>query len=678
MFIKVLYKLTAISLLISACSNESSFSPAATTTIPSDDNEFVLSGETVSGVSQKGPFIKGSTVTLYELDEKLNQTGIHYSTTIDNDDGKYHIDSVVLSKPYAWMIVKGNFIDEITGKKTTNPITLNGLVKVEKNKDININILSHLAFNRIQFLVQQGLSISQAQKQAEVEVLKAFNIDDDGTPFENMDIFANGEGDAKLLAITLILLNAYEGDIAKTTDLLAQITYDLETDGVWNDTNLIENLEYRTYESTGDAFISARKNMKSITTQSIPEFEKYINKFISLNHSGIVWGHCFNESELQRDSYEGKLHICLDSMWVEYTGFRSLNDPVVDTTGKFGTLVDTRDNHVYKTLTLKFDNGDSAVWMAENLQFKKSVYTRAEVNQDLCPDGWHISNDKEWEIMLQASKEYYQYGELLFNQGFEYSEYGYSGEKCYFMSELDHSSYRTNCDGHSQDYAKIRCIKDYIEPITDTSKYGTLTDKRDGRTYKTLDIELPDGTTATWMASLLEYKISKDEDSSLYNIPGVAQTYTYNQILNKPDVTDTTELYPLLIAAEKGDTIIQGICPENYHIPNHQDWDNLLSVTKENEQIKKILLHTQRSFNKTTNEYEFINKILKFNFDITGNLVRGIEQCMSYRPNHPGSCYTYTVPPYTYTDIDKAKTANTWPSLWPETPNEFVLRCVKD
>ena len=677
MFVKSLYKLTAISLLISACSNESSFSPAATTT-PSDDNEFVLSGETVSGVSQKGPFIKGSTVTLYELDEKLNQTGIHYSTTIDNDDGKYHIDSVVLSKPYAWMIVKGNFIDEITGNISLEQITLNGLVKVEKNKDININILSHLAFNRIQFLVQQGLSIPQAQKQAEIEVLKAFKMEADDKPFENMDIFANGEGDAKLLAITLILLNAYEGDVARTTDLLAQITYDLETDGIWNDTELIKNLEERTYNSTEETFITARKNIKSLTTNSIPDFETYINKFISPNHSGLVWGHCNNESELQKN--RGELRICHDSLWVSYNGFRTLEDPIVDTTGKFGTLIDSRDNHVYKTLTLKFDNGDSAIWMAENLELKKTEYTIEEVNQDLCPNGWHISSFNEWQKMFEATEVNYQYGEILFNQGFEYGGSEDSDEKCYFISEKDFIlPYRTICsDGHSQDYAKIRCIKDYIEPITDTTKYGTLTDKRDGRTYKTLDIELPDGTTATWMASLLEYKISKDEDSSLYNIPGVAQTYTYNQILNKPDVTDTTELYPLLIAAEKGDTIIQGICPENYHIPNHQDWDNLLSVTKENEQIKKILLHTQRSFNKTTNEYEFINKILKFNFDITGNLVREIEQCMSYRPNHPGSCYTYTVPPYTYTDIDKAKTANTWPSLWPETPNEFVLRCVKD
>ena len=142
-------------LLFSACGSDSTSSQTT-------NAEVILSGESISGVSQKGPFVKGSIVKLYELDEELHQTGIHYSTTIDNDEGIYHIDSVVLTKPYAWMVVNGYFLNEYTGEKSTKEITLNGLVKVEKNKDININVLSHLAFNRINYLVQQGLSIAEA------------------------------------------------------------------------------------------------------------------------------------------------------------------------------------------------------------------------------------------------------------------------------------------------------------------------------------------------------------------------------------------------------------------------------------------------------------------------------------------------------------------------------------
>lgn len=671
----------ALSLLFQACSNESTFSPIAS----NGESDAVLSGETVSGISQKGPFIKGSTVTLYELDEQLHQTGIHYSTTIDNDEGKYHIDSVVLSKPYAWMIVKGNFINEITGKRSYTPITLNGLVKIEKNKDVNINILSHLAFNRIQYLVQQGLNVTQAQKQAEIEVLKAFNIEDDGTPFENMDIFANGEADAKLLAITLILLNQYEGNIPKTIDLLAQITYDLETDGVWNDTSLKNEVKYSSYSATYGTFNSARENMKFMK-KTIPDFEKYVNKFISPEHQGLVWGYCKNEGELQKNNaYRDSLHICHDSIWVEYKGFRSVNDPVVDTTGKFVTLVDSRDGHVYKTLTLKFNNGDSAIWMASSLEFKKSEYEYDDINTKLCPDNWHITSKKEWNNMLELIKKNYQYGELLFDQGNDFKRNGN-----YFVSTTDEyinthylngEVYHTDVGTFSPYYStyssvKIRCIKDYPNPEkipVDTAKYGKLIDNRDGNVYKTLDIKMSDGTTVTWMASLLEFEAPATTDSNIYYVPqhfpGYGRTYTYKQILNKPDDADTTELYPLLYAAENGEKI-QGICPEKYHIPNYHEWDNLLEITQSNEQIKQLLIYPQQNFNKRTSTYAFYDKSLTANFNITGNHDREQEVVSPWRWTTIA-----TMQPFTRTSII-GKETNYTSEFYNRPPH--TLRCVKD
>ena len=329
MFIKPLNKIywsipiLLACLLLSACGSEPTSSPNG------NNNTVILSGETVSGVSQKGPFIKGSTVKLYELDEKLHQTGIHYSTTIDNDEGKYHIDNVVLTMPYAWMVVNGYFLNEFTGKKSSKEITLNGLVKVEKGKDININALSHLAFNRINYLVQQGLSIAAAQKQAEAEVLKAFDFEADETSFETMDIFANGEGDAKLLAISLILLNErsenekneYGNDVAQTIDLMAQIAYDLETDGTWDDDILKQQIKgmlvgfIYEYDSNGDNIITkARKQMESMTTKTIPDFEKYIKKFISPD---TIWGPCTNENDVQTNRFYDRL-ICHNSVWTPY------------------------------------------------------------------------------------------------------------------------------------------------------------------------------------------------------------------------------------------------------------------------------------------------------------------------------------------------------------------------
>ena len=679
---------------------------------------------TKSGVSQKGPFIKGSTVKLYELDEKLHQTGVHYSTTIDNDEGLYHIDSVVLTKPYAWMVVNGYFLDEYTGKKSSKEITLNGLVKVEKGKDININVLSHLAFNRINYLVQQGLSIAEAQKQAEAEVLKAFDLDADETSFEDMNIFAGGEGDAKLLAISLILLNPQntlenwgneeytkqDNDIAQAIDLMAQITYDLESDGTWDnsgegytyDMTLKTWLKENTLKSaTNGTFTAVRKNMKSMTTKSIPDFEKYVKKFISPD---TIWGSCSKEYEIQKD-YNDNRYICQDSVWIHYYGFRDVGDPVVDTTDKYGTMTDSRDGKKYKTVSILSAIGDSVTWMANSLEYeapdiegkicehgKGCWYMLNDIApqnypQGICPENWHIPQKSEWSNMLYAIENDYQYGELLFANNTDNDDYDiHSHSNLYFMwldydEQLLRAFFRDGSDdqygaGITLDPARIRCVKDYSEPklTIDTTRYVSLTDKRDGHVYKTLEVKYPDGTTATWMATLLEYEAPATSDSSVQNIPGLGRTYTYKQILNKPDDADSTELYPILFAAEKGE-IVQGICPDNWHIPNKQEWDKLIKESAEED--RKLLAYPQKFFNKQTNNYD-IPKGYNYSFNITGSYNREQEWNIVMRPNHPAYHATIVTPPYGYTDVSTGWTNKSSYFMYNLLPGEFVLRCVKD
>ena len=80
--------------------------------------------------------------------------------------------------------------------------------------------------------------------------------------------------------------------------------------------------------------------------------------------------------------------------------------------GSYGTLVDERDGHEYKTVEI---NGTT--WMAENLKYESSnstckndscdiyglhytyPFATSETNQ-LCPDGWHVSTTAEWDSML--------------------------------------------------------------------------------------------------------------------------------------------------------------------------------------------------------------------------------------------------------------------------------------
>ena len=42
---------------------------------------------TIYGTSQKGPFVKGTEVTLYGMDENLQQTGAHLSRRVASSPG---------------------------------------------------------------------------------------------------------------------------------------------------------------------------------------------------------------------------------------------------------------------------------------------------------------------------------------------------------------------------------------------------------------------------------------------------------------------------------------------------------------------------------------------------------------------------------------------------------------
>ena len=166
------------------------------------ENPPKLINKTISGMAQ-GPFEKGATVSVYELDEKFEETGVKYETKIMNDSGSYSIQLKDFKSQYALLKVDGRYIENITGVKSAYRIKLYAFTDLDKHDKVNINFITHLSYKRILNLTnKKDTSVAIAKKQAETEVLRAFDIENDGfDDAENIDFF----GKDKQSAVTSLM-----------------------------------------------------------------------------------------------------------------------------------------------------------------------------------------------------------------------------------------------------------------------------------------------------------------------------------------------------------------------------------------------------------------------------------------------------------------------------------------
>ena len=123
----------------------------------------------VAGVSQKGPFLAGSSVAIQELDGRtLVQTGNSFRSSIKNDLGDFSIKGVSLVSQYALLEVNGYYRNEVSGEKSKGMIALNALTDLTNRNHVNVNLMTHLTAYRILNLVQnEKMTFADAKKQAD-------------------------------------------------------------------------------------------------------------------------------------------------------------------------------------------------------------------------------------------------------------------------------------------------------------------------------------------------------------------------------------------------------------------------------------------------------------------------------------------------------------------------------
>ncbi|WP_406538318.1 fibrobacter succinogenes major paralogous domain-containing protein [Fibrobacter sp.] len=358
-----------------------------------------------------------------------------------------------------------------------------------------------------------------------------------------------------------------------------------------------------------------------------------------------------------------------------------------------GTMTDSRDGKVYKTVTI-----GTQTWMAENLNHRVTksycyesessncakygqLYTWAAAMDSagtwtengkgcgfngfcsktypvrgVCPKGWHLPTDEEWETLFSAVGGSNTAGEMLKSTGGWVSDgngtddYSFAalpaGERDYdwnhknegrfakFWSSND--EYRYTAGGmylkysvdsahiagafNKKDAISVRCLKDEVDAVKSSSSVilplsssslvdsstvvkGTMTDERDGQTYKTVKIG-----SQIWMAENLNFayiytevrfKIGSNfSDSSSWcydndpvNCAKYGRLYTWAGAIDSVNLANNDDK---LFYCGYGRTcdltgVVKGICPTGWHLPDTTEWKALFAEVGGQSSAGKIL-----------------------------------------------------------------------------------------
>lgn len=189
---------------------------------------------TLSGKVEKGPFVRGSSISVQPLNDSLNPVGTVFNSEISDDAGNFNLGQI--DSQFIRLAADGYYFNEFEGSLSKGPLHLVAYADISNRSSINVNILTHLKSARIQKLMQGGASFSDADKQAQKELFAQFKLQAyENIPAESMTISSGNDGAGVLIAIsTLVLVGRSDAEI---TQYLSNLSQDLADDGVFTEDN---------------------------------------------------------------------------------------------------------------------------------------------------------------------------------------------------------------------------------------------------------------------------------------------------------------------------------------------------------------------------------------------------------------------------------------------------------
>lgn len=414
---------------------------------------------TLSGFVQKGPFSKGSKISIQELEATtLLPVGDVTEGGVLNDEGTYSLEFSEFESPYALLTAVGTYRDELTGEKSKATVTLNALVDLTARKSANVNLLTHLEYLRVLYLVREdGLNVAEAKMQAEREVLRAFGISGDFALAEDLNIYSNGDGNAALLAISVIMLGGLEKDggsglpfglatknddgeeNSKLAERITDFAEDLESDGFWKNGRTAANMaDWAVEQGLNGKFDSFR-------TQVVSYIDSFWWKVYGFDACDLKLEDAAWLNDNPYSTNRGVYFICKNGKWIPE---RTVEDGKDTTDVKDSTQV--RDTTGVKDTTQVKDT--TSIADTSGVADTTFVDTLSDFEKDI------------------------------------------GGQRCTYFGRIVHGVVDTNnvyfCDG----------VKWKLFDGDESARYYKLMDNRDGRIYRYVRIDIQ-----YWMAENLNY-----------------------------------------------------------------------------------------------------------------------------------------------------------------------------
>jgi len=206
----------------------------------------VADGYTIdSGLAQKGPLIRGSSVTINSLSTStLKPSGASYNFETNNNLGAFDPSGTVFTSKVIETTASGYYFNESTAKVSKDIVMLRGISDLITDRAVNVNVLTQIANRRTRqlFTAKAESTFAAARARAQRELLSAFYIYNSADlmpstgevrSFSELDLSKARAADQILAAISAQITQVGQ-DGSGISVLLADLEADLADDGLFN------------------------------------------------------------------------------------------------------------------------------------------------------------------------------------------------------------------------------------------------------------------------------------------------------------------------------------------------------------------------------------------------------------------------------------------------------------